>query len=261
MVSRVSVNHRTGGPGRPTPCRGHRPRPTETRTGPRATLSCVPHAEQATSIGTSGAGSRSLDPETAEWLASLRGARRDEAIGQLHVLLLRVARSEIRRRNTGGQITGPELDDLAHQAAADAVLLIANRIDEFRGESRFTTWAYKFVVFEVSTKLGRHFWKRYRAPSGALDWDLLPDRLGTRPAEAAELQDLISAVRAAAETCLTQRQHAVFTAIVVEGIPLDALVTRMGTTRTAIYKVMFDARQKLRKELVNGGYIESMETQ
>lgn len=211
-------------------------------------------------MGTSAAGSRSLDPETAEWLASLRDTRRDEAIGQLHDLLLRVARSEIRRRNTSGQITGPEVDDLAHQAAADAVLLVTNRIDEFRGESRFTTWAYKFVVFEVSNKLGRHFWKRYRAPRRALDWDLLPDRLGTRPAEAAELQDLIVAVRAAVETCLTQRQREVFTAIVVEGIPLDALVTRMGTSRTAIYKVMFDARQKLRKELVNGGYIESMET-
>lgn len=254
------MNQRAGGPGRLTPSRGHRLRPTDTRTGPRVSLPFVPHGEQATSMGTSGAGSRSLDPETAEWLASLRGARRDEAIGQLHDLLLRVARSEIRRRNTGGQITGPEVDDLAHQAAADALLLVTDRIDEFRGESRFTTWAYKFVVFEVSTKLGRHFWKRHRAPSRAQDWDLLPDRLGTRPAEAAELQDLIAAVRAAVETCLTQRQREVFTAIVVDGIPLDALVIRMGSTRTAIYKVMFDARQKLRKELVNGGYIKSMET-
>jgi RNA polymerase sigma-70 factor (ECF subfamily) len=211
-------------------------------------------------IGAGSAGSRSLDSETAEWLASLRGVRRDEAIGQLHDLLLRVARSEIRRRNTGGQITGPEVDDLAHQAAADAVLLITNRIDEFRGESRFTTWAYKFVVFEVSTKLGRHVWNRHQAPRAAVDWDLLPDRLGTRPADAAELQDLIAAVRAAAETCLTQRQREVFTAIVVEGVPLDALVSSMGTTRTAIYKVMFDARQKLRKELVHGGYIEAVET-
>jgi len=226
----------------------------------RVSLSCVPPAESATSMGISPGQSRSIDPDTAEWLASLRDARRDEAIGQLHDLLLRVARSEIRRRNTSGQITGPEVDDLAHQATADAVVLVTNRIDQFRGESRFTTWAYKFVVFEVSNKLGRHFWKRHRAPRQALDWDLLPDHLGTRPAEAAELQDLIVAVRAAVETSLTQRQREVFTAIVVEGIPLDALVTRMGTSRTAIYKVMFDARQKLRKELVNGGYIEPIET-
>lgn len=220
----------------------------------------MPPSEPVTSMGTSGAGSRSLDPDTNEWLASLRGSRRDEAVGELHKLLLGVARSEVRRRNSGGQITGPEVDDLAHQAAADAVLLITDRIDEFRGESRFTTWAYKFVVFEVSTKLGRHFWKRQLAPSGDVDWDLLPDHLGTRPSDAAELGDLIAAVRTAAETCLTPRQREVFTSIVVEGIPLDALVTRMGTTRTAIYKVMFDARQKLRQELMSGGYIESMET-
>jgi RNA polymerase sigma-70 factor (ECF subfamily) len=204
-----------------------------------------------------GTGRRSVDSETAEWLASLRDVRRDEAIGRLHDLLLRAARSEIRRRNTGGQITGPEVDDLAHQAAADAVLLITDRIDEFRGESRFTTWAYKFVVFEVSTKLGRHFWKHRRVSSAVVEWDCLPDRLGSRPADAAEFLDLIAAVRSAADTCLTPRQREVFIAIVVEGIPLDALVTRLGSSRNAIYKVMFDARQKLHKELVNGGYIES----
>src|ERR1700722_5885895 len=217
MVSREPVRQPAGRLGRPIPCCGHRFRPTETRTGAEGTLFSVPHAEQATSMGASSVGSRSLDPETVEWLASLRDARRNEAIGQLHDLLLRVARSEIKRRNTSGQITGPEVDDLAHQAAADAVLLITNRIDEFRGESRFTTWAYKFVVFEVSTKLGRHFWKRHPAPNAAVDWDVLPDRLGTRPADAVELQELIAAVRAAVETCLTQKQREVFTAIVMEG--------------------------------------------
>jgi RNA polymerase sigma-70 factor (ECF subfamily) len=220
----------------------------------------VTAAEPATATKAMGARGRAIDPETVEWVASLRDARRDTAIAQLHELLLRVARSEIRRRNTGGQITGPELEDLAHQAAADAVLLVTSRIDEFRGESRFTTWAYKFVVFEVSTKLGRHFWKHRSTPSEPPDWDRLPDRFGPPPPDVAELADLISAVRAATETCLTHKQREVFTAIVVEGIPLDALVTRMRTTRNAIYKVMFDARQKLRRELVNQGYIESKET-
>lgn len=237
---------------------GVNPHPIGARTGPGATLSSV-RKEPPTSLGTRDGGRRSLDPETVEWMASLRAARREEAVGRLHDLLLRVARSEVSRRNTSGRITGPEVDDLAHQAAADAVLLIMRRLDDFRGESRFTTWAYKFVVFEVSTKLGRHFWRHQNATGQEVDWDLLPDRLGTRPTEAAEFHDLIAAVRAAASTCLTQKQFEVFTAIVVEGIPLDALVARMGTNRNAIYKVIFDARQKIRKELVNGGYIESME--
>lgn len=239
-------------------CGGRRRRSVYDRS--RTTLWCVAATEPAIPVRARGAHGGSLDPETVEWLAALRDARRDEAIGRLYDLLLKAARSEIRRRNTGGQITGPEVEDLAHQAAADAVLLITRRIDDFRGESRFTTWAYKFVIFEVSTKLGRHFWKHRRALSGAEDWDRLPDRLGPQPAEAAELHDLIAAVRVATATCLTQKQREVFTAIVVERIPLDALVTRMGTTRNAIYKVMFDARQKLRTELANRGYIESMET-
>jgi RNA polymerase sigma-70 factor (ECF subfamily) len=219
----------------------------------------VAAAEPATATGAIGAGGRSTDLGSDEWVASLRDGCRDTAVAQLHELLLRVARSEVRRRNAGGQITGPELDDLAYQAAADAVLLVTSRIDEFRGESRFTTWAYKFVVFEVSTKLGRHFWKHRSAPSHAPEWDRLPDRLGMPPAEAAEFEDLIAAVRAATETCLTPKQREVFIAIVVEGVPLDALVIRMGATRNAIYKVMFDARQKLRRELANQGYIEPVE--
>ena len=217
--------------------------------------------QPTTSTVTGGVANWSRDPETAEWVASLREPARDKAVRQLHDLLLRVARSEIRRRNGSGQITGPEVEDLAHQAAADAVLLITARIGEFRGESRFTTWAYKFVVFEVSNKLGRHFWNHRQAPTGEADWDRLPDRFGPLPTDAAELHDLISAVRAAATKCLTDRQREVFTALVVEGIPLDALVTRMGTTRNAIYKVMFDARQKLRKELADGGYLDSTEAQ
>ena len=218
-------------------------------------------ADPTTSAATELKGRRPVDAETADWLDSLRGPRREQATSRLFSLLLRVARSELRRRNSASQITGPEVDDLAHQAAADAVLLVTRRIDEFRGESRFTTWACKFVIFEVSSKLGRHFWSHWRAGGDAADWDRLPDRLGTLPAEAAESRELIAAVRAGVETCLTDKQREVFTAIVLQGIPLDALVIRMGTNRTAIYKVMFDARQKLRKELAAGGFIDATEAQ
>ena len=59
------------------------------------------------------------------------------------------------------RIGGPELDDLAHQACADAMLAITAKLDQFRHESRFTTWAYRFVILEVSNKLGRHFWNAH----------------------------------------------------------------------------------------------------
>jgi RNA polymerase sigma-70 factor (ECF subfamily) len=196
-----------------------------------------------------------LDAESVQWVRALSGPERDQAAARLHELLLRIARGEIRRRRTGSEITGPELDDLAHQAADDAVLAVMRRVQEFRGDSRFTTWAFKFVMFEVSTKLGRHFWHRPGGPSGEADWDRIPDRFGVSPAEQVEWRELVRALRRAVDTCLTERQRKVFIAIVVQGVPLDGLVAEMGTNRNAVYKVMFDARRKLRQELVAQGYL------
>jgi RNA polymerase sigma-70 factor, ECF subfamily len=204
-------------------------------------------------------GLSSLDPESVEWLDSLRGPQHDDAVTRLHSLLLRVAQREIRRRNSGAEITGPELDDLAHQAAGDAVVLITQRVDGFRGESRFTTWACKFVIFEVSNKLGRHYWKQHRTRAENPDWDQLPDRFGWSPSEAAEARALVEALRAAVQTCLTDKQRDIFIALVVEGTPLDALVKQLSTNRNAVYKVMFDARGKLRHELIARGYIDQEE--
>ena len=124
-----------------------------------------------------------LDAESAEWLRELAGtgARREAALARLHELLLRIARKETARRGPRLAISGPELDDLAHQAAADALLAITAKIEQFRGESRFTTWAYKFVIFEVSTKIGRHFWRDPAVPIDAEDWDRLPAGSASTP--------------------------------------------------------------------------------
>ena len=102
------------------------------------------------------------DPESAEWVGALSacGAGQDQAVARLHAALLRVARAELARRGGQLRISGPELDDLAHQATADAVVAIIAKITQFRGESRFTTWAYRFVILEVSAKIGRHFWRQ-----------------------------------------------------------------------------------------------------
>ena len=135
---------------------------------------------------------------------------------------MRIARGEVGRRGPRLRITGPELDDLAFQAAADALLAITGKIGQFRGESRFTTWAYKFVIFEVSAKIGRHFWRHPVVPMDAEDWERLPDRFGFDPAQEAEYQDLLAVLRRAVSTELTARQRAVFVAIVLNGVPLDS---------------------------------------
>jgi RNA polymerase sigma-70 factor (ECF subfamily) len=199
-----------------------------------------------------------LDPESAEWLGALTGTgpQREAALARLHTMLVRIARAEVRRRGPRLRITGPELDDLAYQAAADAVMAITGKLGQFRGESRFTTWACKFAIFEVSTKIGRHFWRNPARPLDAEDWDRLPDRFGFEPARQAEWRDLLAALRRAVDTELTERQRQVFVAIVVNNVPLDALVAEFGSTRGAIYKMMFDARRKLRAALVANGYME-----
>src|SRR5215470_14601837 len=199
----------------------------------------------------------SLDPDSAEWLRVLAdtGPRREAALARLHEMLLRIARAEMGRRGPGLRLTGPELDDLAYQAAADALIAITGKLGQFRGESRFTTWAYKFVLVEVSAKIGRHFWRRPGVRLDAEDWDRLPDRFGFDPAQQAEWHDLLGALHRAVDRELTARQRKVFVAIVLNNVPLDTLVIELASNRNAIYQTLFAARRKLRAALAADGYI------
>jgi RNA polymerase sigma-70 factor (ECF subfamily) len=198
-----------------------------------------------------------LDPDSAEWLRLLAGTGppREAALARLHEMLVRIARGEVGRRAPRLRLAGPELDDLAYQAAADALIAITGKLGQFRGESRFTTWAYKFVVFEVSAKIGRHFWRHPEVPLEAEDWNRLPGRFGFDPAQEAEWRDLLAALRRAVEEELTARQRRIFVAIVLNGVPLDALVIELASSRNAIYKTLFDARRKLRAALAANGYV------
>jgi RNA polymerase sigma-70 factor, ECF subfamily len=190
-------------------------------------------------------------------LDALRSAGdRAQALRSLHEMALRAARREVARRRARSPVTGPELDDLAEHAASDAMLAVLAKLDDFRGESKFSTWVYKFVMFEVSTKLGRHFWARERIHIDAEDWDRLPDRLGIGPEDVAQARDLATAVRRAVERTLTAHQRRVFVALVLGGVPLEALVADLGSNRNAIYKTMFDARRKIRSALVADGYLD-----
>jgi RNA polymerase sigma-70 factor, ECF subfamily len=200
-----------------------------------------------------------VDDESARWVAGL--SRHDpETERRLHDLLVRIARAELHRRSAQLGVTGPEADDLCFQAAADAMVIILAKLGEFRGESRFTTWAYKFVMFEVSAKVGRHFWQRPAVPMDGDDWDRLPERFGFDPAEEAAGRDLLEALRHAVEHELTGHQREIFAALVLHAVPLDALVVRLGSNRNAIYKTLFDARRKLRAALAAKGYLDGGES-
>ena len=173
------------------------------------------------------------------WIAALRGTagEREQALAELHALLLRAARFELRRRG----LAGSDVDDLGTQAADDALMAILGKLDSFRGASRFTTWAYKFALLEAAVKARRRAWQGREV---VLD-DTLRD---TGPTAQARVEDreLLDAVRDAVQTTLTPHQRAVFRALALDGVPIDVLAERMDTTRGALYKTLHDARRKLR---------------
>lgn len=198
-----------------------------------------------------------LDPESAEWVASLvaTGASQKPALARLHGLVVRVASAEVRRRAAVGGLAGAEESDLAHRAADDAMLAILSKIESFRGESRFTTWAYRFVVLEVSNQLGRHYRAHAAIHWEAEDWDELPARLDAEPGSYAEQAELVAEVRRAVDGALTDHQRRAFVAIVLNGVPVDAAVGELGPNRNAIYKTVFEARVRIRRQLVSSGFL------
>ena len=120
--------------------------------------------------------------------------------------------------------------------------------------------ACSFVLFEVSAKIARHFWRHPTRPLDAESWDRLPDRFGFDPARESEWRDLLAALRRAVDTELTPRQREVFIAVALNNVPPDALAIKRGSNRNAIYKMMFDARRKLRAALVANGYLDDEES-
>jgi RNA polymerase sigma-70 factor (ECF subfamily) len=201
---------------------------------------------------------KGLDGESSAWLRRLGagGGERQAAERELHARLVRIALAEVQRRSTSTPVAGPELDDIVYQAAGDAMIAILAKLDGFRGESKFITWAYRFVILEVSSKLGRHYWRNPPVTLDAGQWERLPDRFGIDPARHAEAAGILAEVRRVVDGELTVHQRRVFVAIVVDGIPLDALAAQLGLRRNALYKVIFDARRKIRRALAANGYLE-----
>jgi RNA polymerase sigma-70 factor (ECF subfamily) len=196
-----------------------------------------------------------LDPESQEWLESLRvkGVTREQAVARLHALLLRAARFEAtRRRPTLPHLRGDELEDIALEAADDAVMSVLRRLDDFRGASRFTTWAYKFALLEAAVKLRKRAWQGREIPVEPETWSLFSS-VALRPDEEAEQSEVLRALQGAIDEVLTPHQRRVLIALALDGVPIDVLADRMSTTRGALYKTLHDARRQLRKHLAASG--------
>jgi RNA polymerase sigma-70 factor (ECF subfamily) len=198
-----------------------------------------------------------LDASSRRWVEQLRPghARHAPAVAKLHEVLQRAALHELHRRR--GQLTslsGPEFDDVAQQCADDAMVNILARLGDFRGLSRFTTWAYKFVIFEVSSKVARHAWRHHAPAAGGFAWEELPDTRAPGPGAQVERREQLAALTRAVHEALTPRQREVFVAIALNDVPIDVLALQLDSNRNALYKNLFDARRKLRASLAAAGH-------
>jgi RNA polymerase sigma-70 factor (ECF subfamily) len=198
---------------------------------------------------------RPLDDDSREWLSSLRatGAVREVAIERLHALLLRAARFEVsRRRPTLPHLRGNEFDEIALEAADDALMSVLARLDDFRGASRFTTWVYKFALLEAAVKLRRRAWQGREVPLEPETWSLFSSS-ALEPGEQAEQSELLTTIQGAIDEVLTPHQRRVLVALALNGVPIDVLAERLNTSRGALYKTLHDARRKLRTHLEESG--------
>jgi RNA polymerase sigma-70 factor, ECF subfamily len=189
-------------------------------------------------------------PTPSRWAGSRPlsgvGPAREDAVERLHALLLRASQFEIerRRRALGGGGRASDFEDLAMQAADDALMAIMGKLHTFRGDSRFNTWAYKFALLEAGVKAPRRAWQGREVPLEADGWARLPDRRASPDADA-ETAELLDAVRDAITESLTPHQRAVLVAITLNDVPIDVLAARLGSTRGALYKTLHKLRARL----------------
>lgn len=187
------------------------------------------------------------DPTSRTWLDSLRaeGPRREAAIRRLHTLLLGEARYEVRRRASGlAHPSGRDLDDLAVQAADDALVAILAKLDNFRGEALFTTWARRFVALEVPGKIRRRLGHTREQPADDQPWQGLAG--GEEPSRCCEARELARGVGELIAHELTAHQREVLVALTIDGVAPKELALRLNSSPGALYKTLHDARRKLR---------------
>jgi RNA polymerase sigma-70 factor (ECF subfamily) len=225
-----------------------------------ATVAAPPYPQsvEPSSLDRESAGARS----SAEWLAALRadGAGRDRAIADLYELLLRGARFEVgRRRAALSFVRGEEFEDIATQAADDALMAVLAKLDNFRGESRFTTWAYKFALLEAGVKLRRRAWQGREVNLDAERWHDF-SAAGGSAQDGVERSEMLEALGGAIENRLTPHQRRVFVALALDEVPIDVLSERLDSTRGALYKTLHDARRALREELASAGHLPAQST-
>jgi RNA polymerase sigma-70 factor, ECF subfamily len=184
-----------------------------------------------------------------QWLADLRGPNPDKALADLYDLLVRGLR-------VGLGSYGGDVDANAGDFAQEALIKITANLDSFRGESRFTTWAQKIAMNVALTELKRRRWRdvslqelfaRREAANGEpADTQLSPEQLALQNTVLQELRRMV-------DEELTDRQQEAVVAVILEGMPVSEVARRMDTNQNALYKLLHDARRKLKRQMEAAG--------
>jgi RNA polymerase sigma-70 factor (ECF subfamily) len=180
-----------------------------------------------------------------EWLDELQGPERDEALADLRTFLVRGLGYAFASRS--------DVDEAAvEDFVQDALLRILDNLDTFRGESKLTTWAQKIAVRVALTELRRRRWQDVSL-NGIVEsqgLDFVPDMLidpSAGPGQQATQRLLLETLGRLINTELTDKQRQALVATRVRGMPLEEVARRMGSNRNALYKLLHDARQRLKK--------------
>jgi RNA polymerase sigma-70 factor, ECF subfamily len=184
-----------------------------------------------------------------QWLADLRGPNPDEALADLYDLLVRGLRAGLGSYGGGA---GANAGDFAQEA----LIRITGNLDSFRGESRFTTWAQKIAMNVALTELKRRRWRdvslqELSARREAADRE--PADVQPSPEGLALQNTVLRELRRMVEEELTDRQREAVVAVILEGMPISEVARRMNTNQNALYKVLHDARKRLKGRMEAAG--------
>lgn len=196
-----------------------------------------------------------------QWLNDLQanGTQQAAALADLRALLVRAARYTFSRNLYNlGRLGAEDISQLAEDSGQDALLTILKHLEEFRGESKFTTWAYKFAVNVALVTARRENWRyvsldQMLAQSGLPDEPPVDHTRQRDPDRSASQQEVWGLLREVIYHDLSERQRQVLLAIVYDHVPMDELVRHLNSNRNAIYKMLHDARLRLKACLEQRG--------
>lgn len=198
-----------------------------------------------------------INRDNAAWVADLKevGAKREEALADLDAQLQPALKRGISRWLSPSH---PEFDDLVKDVAQETLMRVLKQLDTFEGKGQFTNWVYKIAVRLALNELRRRKWRNVSldylqetteeggAPFQFPSDDPLPEANVQRREVMAEVQRAINEE-------LTSRQRTVMLAVVVQGVPMEEVARRLGSNRNAVYKMLHDARSRLKTRLEEAG--------